>query len=117
MSDFMIKQLSITEKIAAAVSSCVLGALAIIACLKLKVAPSYPDFVVGSITWTAETKLQDLVVMPVFIFALFFGFLLISIGIKRLGEDERFSSELSNQLIWWSLPSFAAILSMVLGEC
>lgn len=111
----MIKQLSITEKIAAAVSSCVLGALAIIACLKLKVAPSYPDFVVGSITWTAETKLQDLVVMPVFIFALFFGFLLISIGIKRLGEDERFSSELSNQLIWWSLPSFAAILSMVLG--
>lgn len=113
----MPNQLSTAEKLAIAVSSCVLATLTLLFCLKLTLAPSYADFIVGNITWRADTKLQDLIAAPVFITVLFFGFLFLSHQLSKqkqqFGSD--YSTKLSNQLIWWSVPSFAAILSMILG--
>lgn len=113
----MFKQLSITEKLAVAVSSCVLAALALLVCLKLKIAPSYADFIVGNIAWQADTKLQDLIAAPVFIAVLFFGFRFLSLQLARqkqqFGSD--YSVQLSNQLIGWSVPSFAAVSSLIPG--
>ncbi|MGV8894717.1 MAG: hypothetical protein ACOH2K_17625 [Burkholderiaceae bacterium] len=113
----MLNQLSATEKLAVAISSCVLAALALLACLKLTLAPSYTDFIVGNITWQANTKLQDIIAAPVFIAVLFFGFLFLSLQLvkqkKQFGSD--YSVNFSNQLIWWSIPPFAAIFSLILG--
>lgn len=114
----MPNQLSTTEKLSVAVSSCVIATLALLLCLKLKLSPSYSDFIVGNITWRADTKFQDLIAAPVCILVLFFVFLFSSHQLfkqkKQFGYD--YSSELSSQLIWWSVPYFSAILSLVLGE-
>lgn len=113
----MLKKLSNTEKLAAIASSCVIAVLALIGSLKLTLAPSYADFIVGNITWQASTKFQDLIAGPVFILVLFFGFLFVSHQLARqknqFGND--YSIKYSDQLLWWSLPSFAAIFSLALG--
>ncbi|MBC7405452.1 MAG: hypothetical protein H7252_07185 [Cytophaga sp.] len=117
MTAKMINQLSFTEKLAATASSCVIAALAFLACLNLTIAPSYTDFIVGNIAWQADTKLQDIIAAPVFITVLFFGFLFLSLQIAKQKQQfgNEYSAKLSNQLIWWSVPSFAAISSLILG--
>jgi len=113
----MFRQLSLPALVAVFVSSIVLTALALILALKLTVAPSYSDFIVGNITWNAGTKLQDLVAAPVFISAILLSLSFFSFLLKR--QERLFGSkpaiELSNQLIWWSLPAIAAISSLILG--
>ncbi|MBW8305976.1 MAG: hypothetical protein K0M46_03790 [Thiobacillus sp.] len=113
----MLNQLSTTEKLAAAASACVLAALALIASLKLKLAPSYSDFIVGNITWQAATKLQDLIAGPVFIFILFFGVLFFLHLIIKLKNQfgGGYSAKLSSQLIWWTIPFFSAIFGLMIG--
>ena len=113
----MFRQLSLSALVAVFVSSIVLAALALILALKLTVAPSYSDFIVGSITWNAGTKLQDLIAAPVFISAILLSLAFFSFLLKR--QERLFGSppaiELSNQLMWWSLPAVAAISSLILG--
>lgn len=113
----MFKQFSSTEKLAVAAPSCVLAALALVASLKFALAPSYADFIVGNIAWQADTKLQDLIAAPVLIAVLFFGVLFLSLQLIKQKQQfgEGCSIELSNQLIWWSVPSIAAIFSLTLG--
>jgi hypothetical protein len=114
----MLNQLSTTEKLAAAASSCVVAALALTTCLNLTIKTRYADFIVGSLTWQAGAKLQDLIAAPVFIAVLFFGFLFFSLQLamqkQQFGSD--YSTKLSNQLLWWSVPSVAAISSLILGS-
>lgn len=113
----MLNKLSTTEKLAAAVSACVVASLALMFSLKLTLAPRYADFIVGNITWQAGTKFQDIISVPVFIFVLFFGFLYLSHQLIRqknqFGSD--YAIKLSDQLLWWSIPSFSAIFSLILG--
>lgn len=113
----MFRQLSLSATAAVFVSTVVLAALALILALKLTVAPSYPDFIVGSITWNAGTKFQDLIAAPVFISAIFLSLAFFSFLLKRqerlIGSQP--AIELSNQLIWWSLPVLAVISSLFLG--
>ena len=112
-----IHQLSIAEKISVAVSACVVATAAFFIGMKLKIAPSYSDFIVGNITWQAETKLQDLVAPPLFILVLFFGYLLFASLLARQSWvfGAASSTQLSNQLIWWSIPSLTAICGLILG--
>ena len=113
----MLNQLSMTEKLAAAAASCVLAILALRVCLKLTFAPRYTDFIVGRITWQADTKFQDLAAAPVFISVLFFGFLFLSSQLSKqkqqFGSDH--ATQMSDQLICWSIPSFSAISSLIAG--
>lgn len=113
----IFRQLPPSASVAVFVSSVVLAALALILTLTLTVAPSYSDFIVGNITWNAGTKLQDLMAAPVFISAIFLSLAFFSFLLKR--QERLFGSppaiELSNQLIWWSLPAIAAISSLILG--
>lgn len=117
MSAPMLNQLSSSEKLAVIVSSCVLATVALLATLKLTIAPSYADFIVGQITWQAGTKLQDLIAAPVFIAVLFFVFLFLSLQLIKQKQQfgSNYTNQLSDQLIWWSVPSFAAIFSLILG--
>ena len=113
----IFRQIHPSASVAVFVSSAVLAALALILTLKLTVAPSYSDFIVGYITWEAGTKLQDLIAAPVFISTIFLSLAFFSVLLKR--QERLFGShsaiELSNQLIWWSLPAVAAISSLILG--
>jgi len=111
----MFNQLTTTEKLAVVASSGVLGALALLACLNLKIAPSYADFIVGNVAWSAGTKMQDLIAAPVFIAVIFLSFVSLSFLLvkqKQLFGDE-YSTELLNQLMWWSLPAIAAISGLI----
>jgi hypothetical protein len=113
----MLNQLSAMEKIAVAVASSVLAGLALVVCLNLTITQSYSDFVVGSIAWRAEAKLQDMVVAPVSIAMLFFSgcFLAFQVAKQKQQFGGAYSAKLSDQLIWWSLPATASISSLVMG--
>lgn len=87
----MFRQLSISASVAVFVSSVVLAALTLILALKLTVAPSYPDFIVGSITWNAGTKFQDLIAAPVFITAIVLSGSFLSFLLKR--QEHLFGSQ------------------------
>lgn len=95
----------------------VVAALVLFLCLSMTENQIYSDFIVGNLTWYAGAKLQDLVAAPVFIIVLFGVLLFISSLIKwqkkRFGISQ--AAELSNQLIWWSLPSITAISALTLG--
>jgi hypothetical protein len=112
----MLNELSTTEKIAAITAACVVAALGLILSLKLRLAPSYSDFIVGNVTWNAATKVQDLIAGPVFIFVLIFGILFFLRLIKKLKNQGGggLAEKLSSQLIWWAIPSFSAFFSLVL---
>jgi len=56
--------------IAVVVPGLAIGAAAVLVAQKLlRLHPAYPSFVVGAITWEAESKLQDLASYPVFLIA------------------------------------------------
>lgn len=69
-------------------------------------APTYPDFIVGAITWNAATKLQDLASYPVFLF----GFLVGGWGTYRLFQQlsnislYEHEQSLITTLTWWLVP-------------
>lgn len=114
----MFNSLSAVEKFAAAAASCVIAAVALLAALKLTIAPAYTDFIVGYITWVSDSKLQDIIAAPAFVAALVLSCLFISLQLARQKQQfgETYSASLSNQLIWWALPSFVGISSLVLGS-
>lgn len=110
--------LSFTEKISAFAAACVLASLALVLSLNVFTTQSYSDFIVGSITWQAKTKLQDLIVGPAFIFTLFISsiaFFNLLKRAKRKGGIED-SEPFSTQLIWLSTPSLAAIFGLILRD-
>lgn len=113
----MLNQLSTTEKLAVVVSSSALAGLALLACLNLTIAQSYSDFVVGSIAWRAETKLQDIIAAPIFIAVLFLAVIFLTFQLVKQKQQfgSAYSIKLSDQLIWWSLPAIASISSLILG--
>lgn len=117
MTTALTPQLSATEKLAVAASSCVLGALALAACLMVSIPPTYSEFIVGSITWSAETKFQDLIAAPVVITVWFlaFVFLLHQLGRQKNMLGAEYSEEVSRQYLWWSLPALAAIFGLLVG--
>lgn len=133
----MLKQFTTIEKLGVIISSYLIAVIASLACLYLTIAPTYPDFIVGHITWGAGTKMQDFIVVPVFI-AVFllsiFLFEFILASQERLFKHKdnpevkkqlKFMSslktklkqllgdicakELPHQLILWSLPAIIVI--------
>lgn len=113
----MLRQLPFSASLAALVSSAVFSALALILTLKLGAAPTYVDFITGSVAWNAETKLQDLIAAPVFISSICLSYLFFSFLLEKQKRNFGLHSaiDLSNQLIWWSLPTIAAISSLILS--
>jgi len=107
----MYASLSPIERLAVVVSSGVLVALTFVLCLKTSIAPSYPDFIVGAISWSAASKLQDILVGPLSILVACIGLLFFTKRIYRLKNrmGEEHSIQLSNQLLMWSIPVFCAI--------
>lgn len=117
MSSPASTHLSITERLAAGLSASIVAAAALIAAFRLRISPSYPDFIVGSITWRADTKLQDIVAVSVLIVvfssaALFIARVLAMLK-ERFGPD--CAARTSSQLIWWSVPAVAAMFGLFWG--
>ncbi|WP_317036807.1 hypothetical protein [Nodosilinea sp. E11] len=113
----MTKQLSIIEFFATAIASITIASISLILSLKVASPPVYSDFIVGNITWSDSDKLQDLLAMPVFILTSFISFNIFVSLIRRLknNDSEKYSRSFSVQLIWWSLPTIAAMFSQILG--
>jgi len=107
----MYRSLSPIERLAVVVSSAVFAALAFVLCLEMMIAPSYPDFIVDAISWSAASKLQDILVGPLSLVVAGIGLLFFTKRIHRLKNQmgEEHSIELSNQLLLWSVPAFIAI--------
>ncbi|OAE16956.1 hypothetical protein A2T76_08405 [Pseudomonas brenneri] len=114
----MFKHLEMNERVSCTLAALIFSALALVFCLDVAVAPKYADFVVGSVTWAAQTKFQDLVAVPAFLVAFVCAFLFLASTIERqkklFGTDS--ALELSSQYLWWSLPAVAAITSFVFFE-
>lgn len=114
----MFNKLTITEKLAVVFSSCAFAVFAFWACLNITIAPSYTDLIVGNIAWSADTKIRDLIVLPIFITVIFVSFVSLSFLLfkqKQLFGD-KCAAELSIQLIWWSLPTLVSVTSQILGR-
>ena len=113
----MFKHLEMNERVSSVLATVVITAFALLLCLGISTAPKYADFIVGYISWTADTKFQDQVVAPVFIAVLFCALLFFTSLMGR--QKKQFGSDsalvFSNQLLWWSLPAITAIACMVLG--
>lgn len=114
----MFKHLEMNERVSCALAALIFSALVLVFCLDVAVAPRYADFVVGSITWSAQTKFQDLIAVPAFLAAFVCAFLFLASTIER--QKKLFGTnsalELSIQYLWWSLPAVAAIASFVFFE-
>lgn len=110
--------LSFTEKISAFAAASVLASLALVFSLNVFTTQSYSDFIVGSITWQAKTKLQDLIAGPAFIFTLFISLITFGNLLKTEKRENGIenSESFSTQLIWLSTPSLAAIFGLSLSD-
>ena len=114
----MFSQLSSSEKVAISASSGVLATLAVSSSLKISVPPRYSDFIVGSIAWRAESKLQDIIVAPIFIAVIFLASVFFT---SQLAKSKRqygaaYTEDLANHLMWWSLPFIAGLASLIIGS-
>ncbi len=110
MSSFF-RKFSAIEVTATIIFSFAVTALALVISLKQTIPPSYVDFIVGNITWGAQTKLQDLIVGPVLIISVLLSIFVTTHWIsyqKNLFGNEH-TEALSLQIIWWSLPTVISI--------
>lgn len=113
----MSSHLSPIEKIAVLVASGCMAVFALLVCLALTFAPSYSDFIVGNIAWDASTKLQDLLVAPVFMLTLLSGLWFFSGQIDRAKTKwgDEAAEGLVSQILWWSVPAVATLGGSVIG--
>ena len=114
----MINSFSTEKLIAVAIGSCVLASLASVLALQLRLPPAYPEFIVGHLAWHAQTKLQDLIVAPVFIAVLVGSFWSAAhlLGSGTAQPRATSGSELASQLFWWSIPAATAIAGLLIGS-
>ncbi|MGQ7939364.1 hypothetical protein [Paraburkholderia sp. D1E] len=114
----MPNQLTNTEKMSVVVASASLAAAALALGLRCTLPPTYSDFIVGSVTWGANTKFQDLFAPLFFIGTLLLGLAFFSAQIgklKSLGAQYKYSQDLSEQLLWWSIPSIVVVAGLITG--
>ncbi|KTD63699.1 hypothetical protein Lsan_1132 [Legionella santicrucis] len=114
----MLGILSIRERFSAVIASFVLAIVALFINFNLSFSPHYTDFIVGNITWGAQTKLQDLIAVPLFITVLFLGFLLLQLALAKQKHifGNEYTNKLASQFLWWSLPSIISLSSLFLGK-
>ncbi|MFL9963460.1 hypothetical protein PQR02_20795 [Paraburkholderia sediminicola] len=115
----MPNQLTNTEKTSVVVASASLAAAALALGLRLTLAPTYADFIVGSITWSASTKLQDLFAPLFFMAVLLAGLALLSAEIRTLKNHNTqalYAQDLAEQLLWWSVPSVVTVAGLITGS-
>ena len=87
----MPNQLTNTEKTSVVVASASLAAAALALGLRMTLAPTYADFIVGSITWSANTKFQDLFA-PLFFMAVLLRWRGLSVGADQDVEEPHHAS-------------------------
>src|SRR5205814_9915764 len=77
--------------------------------------PRYPDFIVGSGTWRAETKLQDLLVIPGFTLAWVGALMALTTLFQVLGDraGHRAKEALLAHLAGWCLPVVVGVATFL----
>ena len=111
MKIYNIQKLAIFTAILIIVSVLFLGAL------QLTVPLNYPDFIPGHVAWSATTKFQDLVVMPIVLVGGFLIFVFMMNLFRKLNEiDSEASQKVAFQLILWSLPAFSTISGLLIHK-
>lgn len=90
------------------------GVCAYVALQVFSIAPKYPDFLVGAISWQAASKFQDLAIYPTFLIG-FLGcaWILTQFFSKVSGVGKReCEQKLISTLIWWLVPLAIGIGSL-----
>ncbi|PWU21468.1 MAG: hypothetical protein C5B49_02615 [Bdellovibrio sp.] len=111
-----MKRINFVEKAAAPAVGLVWAVGAFILSLQISVSAHYADFVVGAITWRDESKLADIIILPLCL-VVFIGVSaglshLISLIKARSGTFE--GMQFSQLLLWWGLPGLISILSAII---
>lgn len=111
----MFHKFTFVESVIVLMVSCVISIFTSVSALQLRIAPKYSDFIVGYITWGAQTKFQDLMVFPVFIATLLLSVWALSrlIDELKIKYDKRFYEEFITQLLGWSILPVIAIVSLL----
>jgi len=113
----MFRRLSTTERMATVIAASAIAAFAVFLTLRLKVAPTYPDFIVGSLAWYAGTKFQDLLAAPVFVAAFLLSLWVLSGIICQINEraSRQDKAEVGNQMLWWFIPLAVTMGGLIMG--
>lgn len=111
MKIYNIQRLAIFTAVLVAVSALFLSAI------QLTLPLSYPDFIPGHVAWSATTKFQDLVVMPIVLVGGFLLFVFLMNLFKKLNErDSEESQKVAFQLVLWSLPAFSTLSGLLIHK-
>jgi len=113
-----LNHLVAVEKLIIFLFSSFCAAIVFWSCISLTIPASYPDFVVGSITWSASTKLQDIIVVPLTILALLStaAFLVNQFAAHKKCFGQQYTVDLSYHLFVWLVPSLIALLDYILNS-
>lgn len=90
------------------------AACAFVALQLFLISPTYPDFLVGAISWQAASKFQDLASYPAFLLGFMGCAWTLSqffTKVSRVGKSE-YEQGLISVLIWWLVPSAIGIGSL-----
>lgn len=104
-------------RVGVAAAATVLAVLLLLLVQKVRVAPVYPDFIVGSLAWYQGSKLQDLLAPPLAIGAFLGASAWLTHVVRLLNRHQGAAAAMrfGAQLAWWSLPAAAAGGAVLLG--
>lgn len=113
----MVKKISSYELFSVVIGALIIGAFAVKVVLGISSPPFYPDFIVGYITWEEDTKFQDILAVPAFIFSFFLFFIVTINTLNKYQQIKKpnLGEEFSGQILIWSLPFLAGFSSLFLG--
>lgn len=108
----MTAKFNIQERISVFLAALVFGVVsAKLVFSKLAFHPAYPEFIVGSITWRAQTKSQDLLVPVIFVLVFLSSAWVVSKFIVKLksSNDSKSTDEFCENLNLWAIPMLMGI--------
>lgn len=77
----------------------------------------YDEFIVGAISWSASTKIQDLLAAPAALVIMALSALInvktVNLRVSCVGSE---ATSVGGYLIWWSIAPFALLIGMLSGE-
>lgn len=104
------------ENVAICIAAAATTGAALYITLNLEIAERYSDFIVGHLTWRAESKIQDLIAIPLVIFVIITSALIFSLLFR--GRSSSYNApdaaEHASQLIWWSVGPAMAVTALAI---
>ena len=106
------------RKAGAIAASTIAGALALFAVLNTETSLTYHEFIVGSVTWNAGGKLQDLLAWPAFLSIYFISLLALDREHKKspVASVSKYKFKAHEYFHYISIPGFIGISALLSGK-